>query len=129
MITDDREVLNEVLVECGMEVMLAFVNGLGIEVRFPFSPIAGCSIPPEFRCGTEDCPECVALPAASSWNINTPGARISRTPLRLRFGYSPNPGSPQMKHLKAAAHTCLVLTLAACGGGGHLSVKNSGGGK
>ena len=33
-----------------------------------------------------------------------------------------------MKHLKAAAHTCLVLTLAACGGGGHLSVKNSGGG-
>ncbi len=33
-----------------------------------------------------------------------------------------------MKYLKAAVHVCLVLTLAACGGGGHLSVKNSGGG-
>ena len=33
-----------------------------------------------------------------------------------------------MKHLKAAVHACLVLTLAACGGGGHLSVETQGGG-
>ena len=34
-----------------------------------------------------------------------------------------------MKHLKPALYACLLLMLAACGGGGHLSVENPGGGE
>ena len=46
---------------------------------------------------------------------------------RLRFPSSRR--LARMKHIRTAALVCLAFALAACGGGGHLSVETPGGGE